>query len=179
MRTPPFSFLAPATLNFSRMPMLAAWLLASAMSILPAMARADDIAEDMTTHSALHREITTLDARISDAYNHCRIQPLKNMFAGNVELYFADRGVTRRLSAHTDTLRRSFCGKFRREAPSSDQQVHPLPDYGAIQIGTQSFCAIDSKPCRGQRMHFMAIWRRLDGEWKITRLVRYGYTPTP
>lgn len=179
MRTTPFSLLAPATFHCSHAPMSAAWLLASAMSMLPTMARADDPAADMASASAIRREIVALDARISDAYNHCRIQPLKGMFAGNAELYFADRGVTRQLSTHTDTLRRTFCGKFRREAPASDQQIHVLPDYGAIQIGTQSFCAIDATPCHGQRMHFMAIWRRLDGEWKITRLVRYGYTPTP
>lgn len=179
MRATSLPLLTPPTIRFSRMSMIAAWFAASGMSMLPAMVRADDVAENMTTNSALHREITALDARISDAYNHCRIQPLKHMFAGNAELYFADRGVTRQLFTHTDTLRRTFCGKFRREAPSSDQQVHPLPDYGAIQTGTQSFCAIDSTPCRGQRMHFMAIWRRLDGEWKITRLVRYGYAATP
>lgn len=179
MRATPLPLLTPPTIRCSRMSMIAAWFAASGMSMLPAMVRADDVAEDMTASSALHREITALDARISDAYNHCRIQPLKGMFAGNAELYFADRGVTRQSFAHTDTLRRTFCGKFRREAPASDQQVHSLPDYGAIQIGTQSFCAIDSTPCRGQRMRFMAIWRRLDGEWKITRLVRYGYASTP
>ena len=179
MRATSFPLLTPSTICFSRMSMIAACFAASGMSMLPAMAQAGDTAEEMSTSSGIRREIAALDARISDAYNHCRIQPLKSMFARNAELYFADRGVTRQLFTHTDTLRRTFCGKFRREAPTSDQQIHVLPDYGAIQIGTQSFCAIDSTPCRGQRMHFMAIWRRLDGEWKITRLVRYGYAPTP
>jgi hypothetical protein len=103
---------------------------------------------------------------------------LKAIFANNAELYFADRGVARQLFTHTDTLRRTFCGKYRREAAASDQRIYPLPDYGAMQIGTQWFCAVDSQPCRGQRMQFMAIWRQRDGAWQITRLVRYGYAPT-
>ncbi|NOT87134.1 MAG: nuclear transport factor 2 family protein [Lysobacter sp.] len=144
--------------------------------MLSSMAQADDIA-DGAASSAVRREILALDARISDAYNHCRIHPLKALFADNAELYFADRGVARQLSTHTDTLRRTFCGKYRREAPASDQRIYSLPDYGAIQIGTQSFCAVDSQPCRGQRMRFMAIWRQRDGEWRITRLVRYDYAP--
>ncbi|MEQ1512185.1 MAG: nuclear transport factor 2 family protein [Lysobacteraceae bacterium] len=165
-----------STAFLPRLSPAAAWMVASGLSMLSTMARAEDVVED-TASSAVRREILALDARISDAYNHCRIQPLKALFASNAELYFADRGVTRQLFTYTDTLRRTFCGKYRREAPASDQRIYSLPDYGAIQIGTQSFCAVDSQPCRGQRMQFMAIWRQRDGEWRITRLMHYAYTP--
>jgi hypothetical protein len=165
-----------STTRRPRISMTIAWAMASGLTMLSAMAQADNVAEDIAT-SAVRREILALDARISDAYNQCRVQTLKTLFTNNAELYFADRGVTRQLFTHTDTLRRTFCGKYRREAPASDQHIYSLPDYGAIQIGTQSFCAVDSQPCRGQRMQFMAIWRQRDGEWQITRLVRYGYTP--
>lgn len=168
---------ALSTARLLRLSMTSAWMMASSLSMLSSMVQADDIADGMAS-SAVRREILALDARISDAYNHCRIHPLKALFASNAELYFADRGVAQQLFAYTDTLRRTFCGKYRREAPESDQQIYSLPDYGAIQIGTQSFCAVDSQPCRGQRMQFMAIWRQRDGEWKISRLVRYGYAPT-
>lgn len=155
----------------------AAWLTASILSTLSASVHSANVAEDAASSTAVRREILALDARISDAYNHCRINPLKKLFASNAELYFADRGVTRQIFTYTDTLRRTFCGKYRREASASDQHVYALPDHGAIQTGTQAFCAIGSQPCRGQRMHFVAIWRQRDGEWKITRLVRYGYAP--
>jgi Domain of unknown function (DUF4440) len=156
--------------------MIAAWAAISGLSMLSAKAQAENIAEDIAS-SVVRREILAQDARISDAYNQCRIQTLKAVFANHAELYFADRGVARQLFTYTDTLRRTFCGKYRREAPAADQQIYTLPDYGAVQIGTQSFCAVDSQPCRGQRMQFMAIWQLRDGEWRITRLVRYGYAP--
>jgi hypothetical protein len=162
-----------STTRWPRVSMTAAWTVTSGLSMLSAIAQAEDI-----TSSAVRREILAQDARISDGYNHCRIQTLKALFANNAELYFADRGVARQLFRYTDTLRRTFCGKYRREAPAADQRIYPLPDYGAIQVGTQSFCAVDSQPCRGQRMQFTAIWRQRDGVWQITRFVRYGYAPT-
>jgi hypothetical protein len=158
--------------------MSTALLAASMLCALSAATQAGNVTEETAT-SAVRNEILALDARISDAYNRCRIQSLKTMFANNAELYFADSGVTRQLFTYTDRLRRTFCGRYRREAAASDQHIHSLPDYGAIQVGTQSFCAIDSQTCRGQRMQFMAIWRQRDGEWTMTRLAHYSHTPTP
>jgi hypothetical protein len=141
-----------------------------------------DVGDDSASNG-LHREILALDAQITDAYDRCAVNALKAMFTQHAELHFAGRGSTNRLFEHTDALRRDFCGKYRREAPAEAQQVFALPGIdgidGAIQVGTQTFCEIDAEPCRGLRMRFVAIWKRVDGktdgQWKISRLLRYDY----
>jgi Domain of unknown function (DUF4440) len=157
----------------------AAWLLLT----LAAVAHADD-AIDASASSAVRREILARDAQLSDAYNRCKIATLKRMFDDDAELYFSGRGATDRIDEHTDEVRREFCGRFRRDSDPDTQAIYALPGHigavdGAIQIGAQSFCVVGETPCRGAHMRFAAVWRRIDGEWKISRLIRYGYDATP
>jgi hypothetical protein len=154
---------------------IASILLAAALiPAPPSFASDDDIAS-----SGLRRDILALDGRMTDAYGRCAVNELKKMFTHHAELHFAGRGSTNQLFVHIDEVRRDLCGKYRREAPAEAQQVFALPGIGgidgAIQVGTQSFCEIDAEPCRGLRMRFVAVWKRIDGEWKISRLLRYDY----
>jgi Domain of unknown function (DUF4440) len=159
----------------SSFPIASALLAALLMPAPPSFATGDDD----SASSGLRREILALDARITDAYDRCAVNALKAMFAPHAELYFAGRGSTKHLFEHTDALRREFCGKYRREVSAEEQEVYALPGIngidGAIQIGTQSFCEIDADACKGLRMRFVAVWKRIGEEWKILRLLRYEY----
>jgi hypothetical protein len=147
-----------------------------------ATAHAQDTA-DGNGASALRREILAQDAQLGEAYNRCKIAVLKRLFSSDAELYFADRGKTDRVYGFTDAVRSKLCGSFRRETDPDTHAVYALPGHigtldGAIQVGAQSFCAAGETPCRGVRMQFIAVWRRIDGEWKISRMIRYGYADT-
>jgi Domain of unknown function (DUF4440) len=134
--------------------------------------------------NALREAILRRDAALSAAYNDCKPGALKSIFAANAELYFAERGATSHVFEHIDQARRDVCGRFRREARTDAQQVYALPGHlgaidGAIQVGTQSFCALDSVDCRGTTTRFMTVWRRIGNEWKIVRTIRYAYENAP
>lgn len=133
--------------------------------------------------ASLRREILAMDARLSDAYARCRSQPLRALFTHDAELVFADRGVLHGVSAHLDALRREGC-RQRRETVAEAQSVYAVPGVAgtldrAIQVGTQTFCATEARPCNGVRTAFVALWRRTGTGWKIERLIRYGYRPGP
>lgn len=148
----------------------------SAVSSAPRTDAADDASE------SLRREILAMDARLSEAYAECRSQRLRALFARDAELVFAGRGRLRGAAAHLDALRREGC-RQRREASAATQRIYAVPGVagaldGAIQVGTQVFCARGAQPCRGVETDFVALWRRTDEGWKIARLIRYGYTET-
>ncbi|TXH68549.1 MAG: nuclear transport factor 2 family protein [Lysobacteraceae bacterium] len=131
---------------------------------------------------ALRRDILAMDARLSEAYAGCRKQRFRSLFARDAQLVFAGRGMARGISVHVDTLRREGC-RQRREAAKSAQNIYAVPGLagstdGAIQVGTQTFCALDAQPCRGVETRFVALWRRVGGSWKITHLIRYDYAET-
>jgi hypothetical protein len=132
---------------------------------------------------ALRRQILAMDVRLSDAYADCRSQGLRALFTDDAELIFAGRGRVRGVSAHQGTLRREGCG-LRREADASAQQVYALPGHlgaidGALQVGTQTFCARNTQPCRGVATRFVAVWHRTASDWRIARLIRYDYRDPP
>jgi hypothetical protein len=171
--------LLPSSLAFGLA--LAAWLSSTSPAEAHQGQPESDPGSEAEHTGALPEQALRLNAQIDDAYNDCRIGSL---FAKDAELYFADRGATRRASTYVKTVRKAFCGKFRRDSSPADLRMFSLPSDehgfpGAILVGSQSMCAADDiHACVGQRMRFMAIWRRIDGRWKITRLVHYGHSPS-
>lgn len=121
------------------------------------------------------RALSALDADISQAYNTCGLNRLRQHFSPFAELYFADRGHSTRVGELIDDARRNVCGKLRRETVPASLEVHPVKAYGAIQIGEHRFCRVDRPQCQGIASKFLALWRFKDGQWRITRLIRYEY----
>lgn len=125
--------------------------------------------------SHIAHTLIALDTEISDAYNTCSLNRLRSHFSPLAELYFADRGRSTRVGELVDDARRNVCGKLRRETVPATVETHAVPDYGAIQVGEQRFCRVDKPQCQGIASKFLVLWRFRDGEWRIARMVRYGY----
>lgn len=138
-------------------------------------AAADQQASKQSGNSHIARTLIALDTEISEAYNTCSLNRLRGHFSPLAELYFADRGRSTRVGELVDDARRNVCGKLRRETIPATVETHAVPDYGAIQVGEQRFCRIDKPQCRGIASKFLVLWRFRDGEWRIARMVRYGY----
>jgi Domain of unknown function (DUF4440) len=152
-------------------------------AIVPHTVLAAEVAANNKTSESLKREILAMDARLNEAYADCHTRRIRDLFAHDAELIFAERGRLHGVAAHVDELRRGGC-TMRRETAAPAQLIEALPDHtgaidGAIQAGEQIFCAQDAQPCRGVATRFVAIWHRTDQGWKISRLIRYGYASTP
>jgi hypothetical protein len=125
--------------------------------------------------SHIARTLAALDTDISDAYNSCQLNRLRGHFSPLAELYFADRGHSKRVGDLIDDARRHVCGKLRRETVAATLETYPVTDYGAIQLGEHRFCRVDRAQCQGIASKFVVLWRFKDGEWRIARQVRYAY----
>ena len=125
----------------------------------------------------LFAEIQALDATFFDAYNRCDLQRVSSLVAADLEFYDDRDGLELSRQALLDDLKKYICGKVRRELVPGTLEVHPIPGYGALQIGSHRFCASKSSACPGDSAvsKFVHIWRRKDDGWTLARAVSYGH----
>lgn len=139
------------------------------------LAHAEQAPEAIPSGDELTRTITSLDAKVFDAYNQCDLKTFAEFFSPDVEFYHDKGGLMTSRDAVVDATRRNICHKVRRELIGSIE-VYPIKDYGAIEIGTHKFCQIATGKCEGMGK-FFHIWRYQHGQWQMTRVVSYDHRP--
>ena len=126
----------------------------------------------------LTREISALDAAVFDAFNHCsepsRLQEHAGYFSADVEFYHDTGGVTWTRDAMIANTGKYVCGHFTRELVPGSMKIYPIRDFGAVSQGVHRFCQIASGQCEGLA-DFVIVWRKQDGQWRITRVLSYGH----
>jgi hypothetical protein len=80
-------------------------------------------------------------------------------------------------------MRENLCGetsnRVRRELVKGSLEVHPINNYGAVQTGEHRFYLTQ----KGQKEKldgvgkFVVLWRKEGGEWRISRVISYGFGP--
>ena len=65
----------------------------------------------------------------------------------------------------------------RRELVRDSLTVHPMAEYGAMQMGTHRFYAVQpGKPDRMTEVgKFIHVWKREGEAWKLTRVISYDH----
>lgn len=130
----------------------------------------------------LRARIAALDAALFDAYNKCDIDKVGTFFAEDLEFYHEKGGLTLTRQASLDIMRKNLCGgdnRVRRELIEGTLEVHPINNYGAVQTGEHRFHLTQ----KGQQEKpdgigkFVMLWQQKGGEWRIARVVSYGYRP--
>ena len=126
----------------------------------------------------LTREISALDAAVFDAFNHCsepgRLEEHAGYFSADVEFYHDTGGVTWTRDAMIANTGKYVCGHFTRELVPGSMKIYPIRDFGAVSQGVHRFCQIASGQCEGLA-DFVIVWRKQDGQWRITRVLSYGH----
>jgi Domain of unknown function (DUF4440) len=120
---------------------------------------------------------------IASAYNTCDLVKVETFFADDVE-FFHERGglITTRKSV-MEVMKNNLCGdgsnRVRRELVKGSLEVHPINNYGAVEIGEHRFYLTQ----KGQKEKldgigkFVNLWQRKDGQWRMTRVLSYGFRP--
>ena len=128
------------------------------------------------TTTDLYKEIETMDSLLFNAFNTRDTNQFKTMFAADLEFYHDKGGLTG--YDHTMEFMRSAAkanNGLRRDLVKGSLEVYPIPGYGAMEIGSHTFCHMENgKPDCGT-FRFVHIWQKKDGTWKITRVVSYGH----
>ena len=131
----------------------------------------------------LYERIASLDAALFDAYNACDIDKVGTFFTEDLEFYHEKGGLLLTRKSTLDTMRANLCGensnRVRRELVKGSLEVRPINNYGAVQTGEHRFYLTQ----KGQKEKldgigkFVMLWQKKDGEWRISRVISYGFRP--
>lgn len=128
------------------------------------------------TSKELYREIERMDSLMFHAFNTQNMTKFKSMFTEDLE-WFQDNGGL----IPYQTIFENFEGTFKKEDKLTRQlvngslEVHPIKDYGAIQIGEHQFRHMENGKEEIGTFKFLMIWQKKEGEWRISRVISYDH----
>lgn len=124
----------------------------------------------------LYKEIERADSIMFHAFNTQDMPAFKAMFTEDLE-WFQDNGGLIPYKTVFENFGNMFRNenKLTRELVQSSLEVHPIKDYGAIQIGKHRFRHIENGKEEIGTFKFLMIWQNKDGQWKISRVISYDH----
>lgn len=124
----------------------------------------------------LYDEVKLLDAVLSEAFNKHDMSKLKSLFSDDLEFYQDNEGLVRYEQTMKDFESMFAQGNnMTRELIGNTLEVYPVKDYGAIEIGAHRFCHDENGKNECGTFRFLHIWKKTDGEWKISRVISYSH----
>lgn len=130
-------------------------------------------------------ELAEHDRRLFDAVFGCKLDALATLIADDFEFVHDKHGLTADSGTKFMDGMRANCAaqvtgenfRARRELVEGSMTVHLLNHYGAMQMGEHRFFALQSgQPDRlTETGHFINLWRRIDGAWKLSRVISYDH----
>lgn len=124
----------------------------------------------------LYAEIAHMDSVMFNAFNSRNMPVFKALFTNDLEWYQDNDGLI-----SYETVFKNFESNFNREykltrtlVPGS-LEVHPIKDYGAIEIGVHQFRHIENGKEEIGTFKFVMIWQKKDEKWKISRVISYDH----
>lgn len=128
------------------------------------------------TSLQLYKEIERADSILFQAFNRQDMITFKAMFTEDLE-WFQDNGGLIPYKTIFENFGNTFKNenKLSRVLVKGSLEVHPLKDYGAIQIGSHQFRHFENGKEEVGTFKFLMIWNKKDGQWKISRVVSYDH----
>ena len=128
------------------------------------------------TSSQLYSEIARMDRIMFAAFNRQGMASVKALFTEDLE-WFQDNGGLINYSKVFENFGRMFNqeNKLTRELVKGSLEVHPVKDYGAVEIGTHKFRHMENGKLEEGTFKFLMIWQKKDSGWKISRVVSYDH----
>jgi ketosteroid isomerase-like protein len=128
------------------------------------------------TSLELYKEIQLADSILFQAFNRQDMATFKAMFTEDLE-WFQDNGGLIPYKTIFENFGNTFKNenKLSRVLVKGSLEVHPLKDYGAIQIGSHQFRHFENGKEEVGTFKFLMIWNKKDGQWKISRVVSYDH----
>jgi len=128
------------------------------------------------TPKSLYDEIARMDSTIFAAFNTQNFETFKGLFADDLE-WFQDNGGLIPYDKVMENFKNNFQNenKLTRTLLKGSLEVHPLKDYGAIEIGTHQFRHKENGKEEIGNFKFLMIWQNKNGAWKISRVISYDH----
>ena len=126
----------------------------------------------------LFDELARMDSIVFTAVNTGDYETIAGIFTKDLE-FFHDKAGLSNYAQNMEATRNLLNNpeKVRRELVPGSLEVYEIPGYGAIQLGEHRFYQTPpGKPERlGGTFKFLHIWKKVEGEWKISRVVSYDH----
>lgn len=120
---------------------------------------------------ALYDTVVALDRTFFAAFNGCDLETQATMLADDLEFFHDSGGYTNSKTESMEAVRTNICGKVTRSLVEGSIEVYPIPDYGAVQMGTHTFFNKREPDAPQSPGKFVHIWRNDDGVWQITKVI--------
>lgn len=135
------------------------------------------------TSQELFDKIASSDSSLFEAFNTCNLVRVETFFTEDLEFYHEKGGLTTTRKRVIEVMKNNLCGensnRVRRELVKGSLEVYPISNYGAVQTGEHRFYL--TQKGRKEKLDgigkFVHIWRKKDGEWRISRVISYGFRP--
>lgn len=134
----------------------------------------------------LHEEILKVDAEFFMAFfDTCDIDTVRRYIADDFEMFHDKGGLVSSSGAEFVKITQDKCKRqeegtdflsTRKLLPES-MKVYALNNYGAVQVGTHRFYAIQKdRPDRlTETGLFTHVWKEVNGQWKLARVLSYDH----
>ena len=128
------------------------------------------------TSQELYNEIARADSLMFAAFNKQDLTTFQAMFTEDLE-WFQDNGGLLSYKTVFENFGNNFKSpnKLNRKLVKGSLEVHPIKDYGAIEIGVHEFRHMENGKEELGVFKFLMIWQKKDGVWKISRVVSYDH----
>ncbi len=145
-----------------------------ALTILTALTPLPASAAGLGPDAPLTRAIAAADAAVFAASNRCDLETFGTFFTDDLEFYHDRSGLSVGKADLLQKTRDNICGKMVRELVPGSLEVHELPGFGAVQLGTHRFLH-PNEPGNVGQARFIHVWRNTNGAWQISRVISYDH----
>jgi ketosteroid isomerase-like protein len=128
------------------------------------------------TSAELYKEIEQMDEIMFEAFNKKDFEKFKSLFTEDLEWFQDNDGLL-----SYETVFNNFSNMFKNENKLTRKlvkgtlEVHPVKDYGAIEIGVHEFSHMENGKEEIGTFKFLMIWKKKDNRWKIARVISYDH----
>ena len=128
------------------------------------------------TSIALYMEIANADSAVFDAFNKKDMQQFESYFSKDVE-WFQDNGGLLNYETVFTNFKTMFANenKLTRQLVKGTLEVHPIKNYGAIEIGTHQFKHTENGKEEIGTFKFLMVWKKSEKGWQISRVISYDH----
>ncbi len=128
------------------------------------------------TSLELYTKIAQMDSVLFGYFNKQNFENFKSLFTKDLE-WFQDNDGLITYKKVFDNFKVNFLrpNKLTRELVKSSLEVHPIKNYGAIEIGVHQFKHTENGKEETGTFKFMMIWQKKNGLWKISKVISYDH----
>ena len=120
---------------------------------------------------ALYDTIMDLDKTYFTAYNDCDMKTQSEFYDDDIEFYHDMGGLATDKAELLKSIEKNICGKVTRTLIEESVEVHPIKDFGAVQIGMHKFYNNQEPNAISKPTKFIVIWKNTDTKWLMSRVI--------